>query len=354
MRCGFFSIFLIILLFSCQEKEPPHGFPPIAPEEVGFSQIKLDSLSEFLENEGSSSLVILVDGKLAYSWGDVNKKLTVHSIRKALLNSIFGIYVANGTIDTSETIGELGIDDIYPLSELEKSARVADLLKSRSGIYHPAAAVSEGMLRGMPERNSFSPGEHYYYNNWDFNMLGYILELKTGEKIYELFLKDIARPIGMKSYQGNYTTIDITEDDLSIPKTDGFYQYERDKSKYPAYHFRLTAMDLARYGQLYLQNGNWDGKQIIDSIWIAASTKPYSIVYEPAGLAYGMLWRVLMKTETRSSSSFLHTGTGIHMIAVYPASNMVLIHRVDTENEYSFDEQDFYQMIDLVWGAKVN
>ena len=123
-------------------------------------------------------------------------------------------------------------------------------------------------------------------------------------------------------------------------------------SKYPAYHFRLSTRDLALYGQLYLNKGNWNGKQLIPEKWIQFSTKPFNVTYKPAGLAYGVLWGVLMKTKNRSSKSFYHTGTGVHMLAVYPKSNMVLVHRVDTEKEYDFKEDTLYKMIDLVWAAK--
>ena len=61
-----------------------------------------------------------------------------------------------------------------------------------------------------------------------------------------------------------------------------------------------------------------------------------------------------MKTENRSSNSFYHTGTGVHMLAVYPTSKMVLVHRVDTEKAYNFKEDKLYKMIDLVWSAKEN
>lgn len=40
------------------------------------------------------------------------------------------------------------------------------------------------------------------------------------------------------------------------------------------------------------------------------------------------------------------------MLGVYPASKLVLVHRVDTEKEYTFNQGDFYKMIDLVWGAQ--
>ena len=326
-------------------------FERVSPEANGFSAEKLDTLGAFLDKAGSSSLMILKDGKLVYEWGDTERKHTVHSIRKALLNSLYGIYVSNGTIDTSMTLGQLNIDDIPPkLSENEKSATIADLLKSRSGIYHNSAATSDGMLAQMPERDAHKPGEAYFYNNWDFNVLGFILEQATGKSIYDLFYEHIARPLGMQ-YANDYTSINGESESDSIPETDGFYQYERTKSSYPAYHFRLSAGDLARYGQLYLNRGTWEGEQIVPEDWIEQSTAPHSVYNKDYGIAYGMLWNVLMKTETRESTSFYHTGVGIHMLGIYPASDLVLIHRVDTEKEYRFNQGDFYKMISLVWNS---
>ncbi|MCG8328866.1 MAG: beta-lactamase family protein [Chitinophagales bacterium] len=345
-------LFLFVLLSSCATSRKLTKLEQIVPEEKGFSSQKLDSLGLFLEESGSSSLILLVDGKIIYQWGNTQKKHLVHSIRKALLNSLYGIYIANGTIDTSMTLEQLGIDDITPsLSSVEKTATIADLLKSRSGIYHPAAAVSDAMQRKMPARGAHHPNEVYYYNNWDFNALGYILEKQTGQSIYDLFYQHIAKPLGM-SYANQYTSIYIEQDTLMIPNTDGFYQYESDKSKYPAYHFRLSAEDLALYGQLYLNKGKWKGKQIIPEEWIDISTKAYSTTYKPAGLGYGMLWKVLMKTDFRSFKSFYHTGLGIHMLAVYPATGMVLVHRVDTEHEHHFTETELRKVISLVWDTK--
>lgn len=359
MKFKYLSVLLALVLLTvinCKAQKK-HDFESIAPEEAGFDPLKLDSLAIYLDKAGSSGMMVLVNGKVAFEWGETSRKHTIHSIRKAMLNSLYGIKVAEGVIDTNMTIRELGIDDIYELSEQEKAARIADLLRSRSGIYHPAAAVSPGMLRGMPDRGSYQPGEHYYYNNWDFNVLGAILEMETGKSIYELFYEEIAIPLGMKDYKGEYTSLDLDESEdeqeFGFPDTDGFYQYESSKSKYPAYHFRMSARDMALYGQLYLQKGKWEGKQIIPESWIESSTKPYSVYNPDYGMAYGMLWDVLMRTERRNSRSFYHTGTGIHMMGIYPASDLVLVHRVDTEGPYDFGNQKFYGMIDRVWGARL-
>lgn len=344
---------LFIVIFSGTKSYSQNKFEleKIDPIEKGFSIEKLDSLGSFLSKAGSSSLLILVDGKIVYNWGISDKKLLVHSIRKALLNSLYGIYVNNGTIDTTLTLKELQIDDIDSLTALEKTATIADLLKSRSGIYHKSAAVPEEIQNRMPERGTHAPNQSYYYNNWDFNTLGYILEKLTSESLYDLFYKNIAQQLGME-YSNNIISVRNPGDNWEIPNVDGFYQYETDKSKYPAYHFRLTAKDLALYGQLYLNKGKWNGTQIIPAEWIEVSTNPYSITNEEYGIGYGMLWNVLIPNENRKSKSFFHTGVGIHMLGVYPESDLVLIHRVDTEKEYKFHKGNFYQMISMVWNAK--
>lgn len=312
-------------------------------------EVRYSKLTDFLEQSGSSSLMILQDGRVMYEWGDTFKKITVHSIRKTLLNSLYGIATSNGVIDTSMTLKELKINDIVSLSKKEADARIGDLLKSRSGIYLDAAGVAKVIREARPSRHAYEPGEHFYYNNWDFNVLGAILEEQTGTSLFELFLKEIAIPIGMQDYQGSYTTINGESTNSKIPDTDAFYQYEESRSKYPIQHFRLSARDLARFGQLYLNNGYWKGKSIIPEKWIKASIKPYSIYDTKNGIAYGMLWNVLMETKERPDKAFFHTGTSVHLLGVYPAQNLVLVHRVDTEKEYNFGGKEFSEMINLVF-----
>ncbi|MEM1001919.1 MAG: serine hydrolase, partial [Bacteroidota bacterium] len=220
------SLVLILLCNLMIAQNEVYQFKKASPESKGFSSDKLQILAEHLESSGSSSMMLLKDGEVFFEWGDTNKKHLIHSMRKALLNSLYGIAIAQGKIDTSATLRELKITDIGGLSETELSARVADVLKSRSGIYHNAAAVNNAMLRGRPKRNTHEPGTYYYYNNWDFNVAGAILEQQTGESIYEQFHKYIAQPLGMQHYQGKVVTLNIETDDDFDLDTDGIYQFE--------------------------------------------------------------------------------------------------------------------------------
>ncbi|MDZ7694816.1 MAG: hypothetical protein U5K69_27480 [Balneolaceae bacterium] len=49
-----------------------------------------------------------------------------------------------------------------------------------------------------------------------------------------------------------YDTLWVNQDSEGFPQVDGFYQFEPDRSRYPAYHFRMSAYDLALYGTLFL------------------------------------------------------------------------------------------------------
>ena len=167
------------------------------PEAKGYTKEGLAALKQHLEERGSSSMMIMIDGEVIFEWGDTHKRHLIHSMRKALLNSLYGMAIARGQVDTTMTLRQLKMNDVGGLSENELNARVADLLKSRSGIYHNAAAVNNAMLKDRPARDTHKPGEAYYYNNWDFNALGAILEQQTGKRIYELFYEDIALPTGM-------------------------------------------------------------------------------------------------------------------------------------------------------------
>lgn len=343
----------LALLGGCASLSPPvDRFGRIAPEEAGYAAEKLAALPDFLRSSGSESLLLLHDGKVLFEWGDIRKRRLVHSMRKALLNSLIGICVDEGRLDLSRTLGELGIDDIPPaLSATEKAATLEQVLQSRSGVYHEAAAESEGMIASRPARGSRAPGTHYYYNNWDFNVAGHVYERDCGASIYDAFDRHIARPLGMLDYRNRIMVGPV--DMAAIPDADGFYKLEPERSRFPAYHFRLSAHDLALYGQLFLQRGSWQGRQIVPADWIARSTRPVSILNPRYGLAYGMLWDVLVPASPDEMPAFFHTGVGVHMLGVYPKHKLVLVHRVNTETGQPFDEANLVRLIRMVHGARV-
>jgi len=65
------------------------------------------------------------------------------------------------------------------------------------------------MARARPPRGSHAPGTFWYYNNWDFNVLGTIYERATGTGIYDALDRLIAKPIGMQDYRPSDGTWNI-------------------------------------------------------------------------------------------------------------------------------------------------
>ena len=250
---------------------------PVRKRNHEWSPDKLHAAETFAKEIETAAVLVLHHGRIVFSFGDITHKYMCHSIRKPFLSALYGIYVKKGIIDIHTTLDELHIDDIPPpLTSAEKRATIRDLLLSRSGVYHEAAGEAQSMIDACPQRGSHAPGTFFYYNNWDFNVLGAIFEQTTGKGIFNTFYEEIAKPIGME---------DFSPDDCT-------YVFERSKSNHPAYFFRMSTQDMARFGLLYQQLGRWKGKQIVPEAWIRESTAVYP-VQNPGGDPYGYLWRII-------------------------------------------------------------
>ncbi|MGB7985869.1 MAG: serine hydrolase [Terracidiphilus sp.] len=174
----------------------------VSPEHTGWSSRSLEKIHEYIEEIGSTSALIVQHGVVVAAYGNVERKSNLHSCRKSLLSSLIGIAEAEGKINLDDTLEKLGIDDNKPsLTPQEKQATVRDLLEARSGVYHPTVYETKGMEEKKPPRGSHAPGTFWYYNNWDFNSLGYIYEKATGEKIFDAYYRRIAQPIGMQDFK---------------------------------------------------------------------------------------------------------------------------------------------------------
>ena len=164
-------------------------------EKAGWSKEKLAAARQYAQTDSihTSAVMIVQGGEVVDEWGDFDQKLDSYSVRKSLLSALYGIYSSEGVIDINETLEQLGIDDSPdPLTKEEKQARIVDLLRARSGVYHSVDFETETMAKDQPARGSHVPGTFWYYNNWDFNVLGTIFEKKTGLKIGEA--SDSERP----------------------------------------------------------------------------------------------------------------------------------------------------------------
>jgi CubicO group peptidase (beta-lactamase class C family) len=308
------------------ENYPGAAFETTTPEAAGWSADKVAQAQSWSQQIAPTAAVMIVQhGVIVAQWGDTAVKSNLHSVRKSLLSALIGIAVDEHKIDLGATMDSLGIDDNAPsLTPMEKSATVGDLLKARSGIYHPALYETPGMARRRPPRGSHPPGTFWYYNNWDFNALGTIYERATGETIFAAFEQRIARPIGMEDYQSN----------------DGEY-FRGVASDHPAYPIRMSARDLARFALLYLHEGSWKGRQIVPSAWVRESAQSYSHALFDAqgpGLGYGYMWWIGFPSNIAGAPTvnvpprtFAAMGAEGQYAFVIPEHDLVIVHRINSD-----------------------
>jgi CubicO group peptidase (beta-lactamase class C family) len=135
---------------------------------------------------------------------------------------------------------------------------------------------------------------------------------------------------------------------------DGKFVFEP-SSDYPAYTFRLTARDLARFGLLYLNRGAWSDARIVPADWVDASTKPWS--QGDRGLDYGYLWWVLPKGETWGQPSlagaYMALGYGGQGLAVIPQLRLVVVQLIDVKEgqERIGAGREFAELVRLIAAA---
>lgn len=126
---------------------------------------------------------------------------------------------------------------------------------------------------------------------------------------------------------------------------DSYYRYEMDKSRHPAYLFKLSARDFARFGHLYLNQGLWKDKQIVPREWVEKSTKAYT---EDTGArfqnfgSYGLLWWTM---DIQGVRAYYASGAGGQRLYVVPALNMVIAHLSNNYFENRLGEVEVNELV---------
>jgi CubicO group peptidase (beta-lactamase class C family) len=291
-------------------------------DEMG-ARSDLAGIEQRLRRLDVTAVLVHHAGRTIIEVGDVSCPVHIHSMRKSIMSALFGQAYDRGEIDLNATLGELEIDDTPGLTEEEKSARVEDLLAARSGVYLP---TDDGAALGRPARGSHPPGTFWCYNNWDFNVLGNIYERMIGRSVFVAFDHDLARPLGMVDW-------DVYQH--------GSYQYRADilggTLRYPNYTFRLSARDISLLGQLYLNNGIWNRRELLSPEWISRSTAPVSRTEHQAGLlgTYGYCWWVAGPSEELTDRGIADgcygaIGFGGNFLTIIPDLDMVVTAVTDT------------------------
>ncbi|MGE0931459.1 FISUMP domain-containing protein [Peijinzhouia sedimentorum] len=318
--------------------------------DFGWSQEKINQLYRYaIDSTNATGIIVIQSGKMIYDYGDTHELSYIASVRKSLLSMLYGKYVVNGFINLNKTLKDLKIDDIGELLDSEKEATILDILHSKSGVYHPASNPG-GNEWLFPERGSKKPGTHFIYNNWDFNVAGYIFEKEIGKDIYEAFESDIVNKIDFQQW-------DISKQQKSGDTT---------QSQFKAYHFELSTRDMARIGYLMLRQGRWEGDQVIPASWvktITAITTSYEDMYKVDPRlkdwpwwkwGQGIMWRVWDSPNLRPEFKGAYTATGNQgqYITIFPSMDIVVALKTKGVYGRRTDKESYEHFLEKLIDAK--
>jgi CubicO group peptidase (beta-lactamase class C family) len=359
LRALALSLALFVASASCAPTTAPPATRPISAAAVfpaadweriadlpaaGYCQDKLDLVTAKAQTLPTTSMMVVVGGRVLYEYGDVTTVSYLASVRKSVLAMLFGNYVASGRIRLDKTLAELGIDDHGRLTDSEKEATVADLLGARSGVYHPASNAGDD-LASAPPRGSRKHGTYFLYSNWDFNALGTIFEQETGQSIYDALERDLATPIGMQDF------------DRATHRRAG----DATRSIHLAYHMNFSTRDMARIGYLMLREGDWNGLPIVPRDWakrIVSVVTPVSEMnpaYHRNGpFGYGYLWWVWDGEAAKGPFAGAYSGTGAigQYITVLPKLDMVIAHKTRPGGAGSVSWSQYMELVEGVIDAR--
>ena len=303
------------------------------PSVKGWDIGKLMKLNNYIiENSNTTGMIVIQSGKIIYSYGDLTELSYIASCRKSVLSMLYGPYVENGKINLNTTLEQLNINDIGGLLPLERKATIQNILTSRSGVFHqPSYSGDEYSI--APQRGSVQPGSLFLYNNWDFNLAGYLFERLSGIEIYDAVDSILAKPLNMEDW--NKSNQHKASDTL--------------KSLYPAYPMWFSTRDMARIVYLMLRKGQWKDKQIISKNWIETITTPVTSKAEMKKFkkpyfkdgcymryfAYGYFWWVWDEPNNKGAFKDAYTAQGNYgqYITVLPALDLVIAHKTKVSYE---------------------
>jgi len=342
------TILILLLVFLMSFTVGAQTFPlknwerNLSPTFSGWNIDKLDELrSNIVDSSAITGFMIINDGKVVFEYGNLSENSYIASCRKSILSILYGKYVKNGTIDLKSNLKDLKLNTIDPLSDIESTATIKDLISARSGVYLPASNGGD-MSELAPKRGSKLPGSFWLYSNWDFNMAGLIFEEVTTNNIYDEIGNQLASPLNMQDW------------DRSLQMKSGDYKF----SDIQAYHMWFSTRDLARVGLLMLNQGKWNDEQLISKDWIMEMTSEHSSFEELNALdprsaeyggyfAYGYMWWLWRHPiNKKMDGAYSALGAWGQTITVFPKINTVLVFK--TKNEYERMSGNPYKIIESI------
>jgi len=286
-------------------------------EEHCLDPQKVERAAWYLENNyATRSLLIVRHGELVYekyfrSISKPERAVAIYSVTKSVLSALVGIALDQGVLDSLDhTVIEYFPEYFYPQTD-PRMAQVTlrDLLTMSAGflwaengpIEAEWLASDNWVEAAINLEFSEQPGTVFTYSSANTQLLSAILTQLTGEPLRDYAQRNLFTPLGIPDNRWHWTT------DNQGYAIGGFAMH-------------LRPRDMARFGYLYLNQGYWDGQQIISPEWVQQSTS--SQIDTGGGDDYGYLWWIHPWPD---QPAFEALGYGGQSIYVAPSLDLVVV-----------------------------
>jgi len=261
------KLLLILIIFSCQIKETVKNNEVLGkstPEAQGVSSKGILNFIQAAEEQQPNALhsfILARHGKIiAEGWWEPYNPESPHllySLSKSYTSTAVGLAVTEGLISLDDPVISFFPDDApaEPGHNL-KEMRIRDLLRMTTG----HASDSYGRIQGHPKGwvagflslpVEHKPGSIFIYNTGATYMLSAILQKVTGETLVEYLQPRLFAPL-----------------EIETP----FWQSDPEGINLGGTGLYVKTIDIAKFGQLYLQKGKWKGEQILPEEWVEMAT----------------------------------------------------------------------------------
>ena len=330
------------------------------PEDVGINSKILNEAVGFLEqNSGKSGiheLMIVRHGRLIYSGDSIYKVHGVWSCTKSFTSTVLGLLID----DNKAQLSTLAKEIIPGMSELYPDVSLLHFTTMTSGYVALGDTVKTGYTHG-PSGTPFTPGKPPLfepgakYAYWDaaMNQFANLLTHIAQEPLDEYFKNRIADPIGMKEkgwYWGDFGEVN----GLKVVGGAG----NRGNGVY------ISASEFARFGLLFLNRGNWDGKQLMSGNWIEQATRVqvpstmelgthWSSIYGMG--VYGYNWWVngartngIRLWENAPSDTYAASGYNNNKMIIIPEWDMVIVRLGLDANDVVITDDTWNEFLEII------
>ncbi len=235
------------------------SLPRSNPEAQGVSSAGILEFVDAVDKvDAMHSFMLVRHGKVvAEGWWtpyNANSPHVLFSLSKSFTSTAVGLAVAEGRLSIDDEVLKFFPEDApaSPSANL-KNMRVRDLLTMSTGHQdEPSSAPDKVSARSfLAQSVPHKPGTHFKYNTAATFMQSAIVQKQTGLSVFEYLQPRLFEPLGIvgASWATNFQGINLG-----------------------GYGLKVRTEDIAKFGQLYLHKGKWNGKQLVPESWVDAAT----------------------------------------------------------------------------------